>query len=95
MQPLWKVRSGAFAGYRGEDRLYNAQGANVGYFKDDVAYSTNGQYIGEIRRDDWIGKRTGIAHAVAGVRSPCTGITLCQHVGRVGLAVGGWADPDF
>jgi hypothetical protein len=46
MQPLWKVRSGDFAGWRSGDILYDANGSNVGYFNMDVAYSNNGRYIG-------------------------------------------------
>jgi hypothetical protein len=62
MQPLWKVRSGNFAGWRTRDILYDAHGINVGYFNEDIACSNSSRYIGEIYRDDWIGKRLGEAH---------------------------------
>ena len=33
MKPLWKIRSGRFAGWRTEDGLlYDDDGAHVGYF---------------------------------------------------------------
>lgn len=60
MQPLWKIRSGKFAGWRIDDALYDAKGKNVGYFDGDIAFSNDrGQYIGEIYNEDWIGRATG------------------------------------
>ncbi len=95
MQPLWKVRSGDFAGWRAGDILYDANGSNVGYFNMDVAYSNNGRYIGEIYRDDWIGKRLGVAHPAGGSRVGYVGLAVAGYANRVGMAVGGWEDPDF
>ena len=46
MQPLWKIRSGNFAGWRSGDILYDANGSDVGYFNGDIAYANNGRYIG-------------------------------------------------
>jgi hypothetical protein len=95
MNPLWKVSSGDFAGWRSGDNLYNANGDNVGYFRGGVAYSNNGQYIGEIYRDDWIGKRSGVLHGSGGSRVGTVGIAVAAYAGRVGMAIAGWDDPDF
>ena len=95
MQPLWKIRSGDFAGWRSSDILYNGEGKNVGFFEDDLAFSLNGKYIGEIHHDDWIGKKMGVAHALKGSRVGYVGIALAPYSNRAGLSVGGWEDPDF
>jgi len=95
MKPLWKVRSGNFAGWRSNDLLYDGGGNNVGYFKSDVAYSTKGYYIGEIYRDDWIGKKTSGGHSLGRPHAAHAGIAQAAHAGRAGLAIAGWEDPEF
>lgn len=95
MKLLWKVRSGEFAGWRKTDALYDAHGSNVGYFRGDVAYSLSGEYIGEIYRDDWIGKRSGVVHPTGGSRAGYAGIAIAPYADRAGLAVASWEDPDF
>ena len=95
MQPLWKIRSGNFAGYSSDDALYDANGNNVGYFRDDVAYSNDGHCLGEIYENDWIGKRTSIVYPIGSSRVGRVGIARAAQVGRIGLAIAGWVDPDF
>ena len=95
MKPLWKVRSGEFAGWRSDNMLYDAAGRNVGYFQGDIAYNLRGRYIGEIYRDDWIGKRKGIVRSIGGARARCAGIAIARYAARAGLAIAGWEDPDF
>ena len=95
MHGLWKVKSGSFAGWRNGDRLYDSAGRNVGYFSGDIAYSNSGQYIGEIYRDDWIGRRSGVVHASHGGRVGYVGVAAAPHAGRAGLAIAGWDDPAF
>jgi hypothetical protein len=96
MKPLWKVRSGNFAGWRSDNgALYDANGKNVGYFSGDIAYSNIGNYVGEIHRGDWIGKRTNVARSVGGARAAYAGIALAPYAVRAGLAIAGWEDPDF
>lgn len=56
MDPLWKINSGEFAGWRQGDDLYNAAGKHIGYFLGDVAYALNGKYIGEIIDGEWLGR---------------------------------------
>jgi len=95
MKPLWKIRSGKFAGWRVNDALYDDSGKNVGYFIDDIAYSTRGSYIGEIYGEDWIGKRTGIARGNHGSRGRYGNIGVGRYANRGGIALGGWKDPDY
>ena len=95
MQPLWKIRSGDFAGYKSGDILYDAAGKNVGYFRGKIAYSLNGRYIGEIYQSDWVGTRSGVSHPSGSSVVGYVGIAVSGKVGRVGLAAGGWEDPDF
>jgi hypothetical protein len=95
LEPLWKIRSGKFAGHRSGDLLYDADGKNVGYLNDAVAYSTNGHYIGEMYNDDYIGKRTAILHSVNSPRVRYANIASARYADRAGLAIAGWEDPDF
>ena len=95
MKPLWKIRSGEFAGWRSGDILYNSNGDNIGYFHRDIAYSLGGKYIGEIYRDDWIGKRTSITYPSGGSRAGYAGVAVARYGNRVGIAIAGWKDPDF
>jgi hypothetical protein len=96
MLPLWKIRSGNFAGYRVNDALYNEHGENVGYFINNLAYSVkDGKCIGEIYQNDWIGKNNGITYPLAGSRIPYTNISAVSCVNRVGLGFANWEDPDF
>jgi hypothetical protein len=92
---LWKVRSGAFAGWMDGDRLYDSSGCHVGYFKGNVAYTTPGSYVGEIYRDDWIGKREGALHGEESVTCSLASITHAPYPDRAGLDIVGWSDPDF
>ena len=46
MTPLWKMRSGKFAGFRLNDGLYDPQGKKIGYFDDHIAYALSGKGIG-------------------------------------------------
>jgi hypothetical protein len=95
MEPLWRIQSGKFAGWRSNDRLYNAKGKNVGFFDKEVAYSLNGRYIGEIYRDVWIGKKSAIIHSTHGAHAPYADIALAPYANRAGIAIAGWEDSEF
>jgi 4-fold beta-flower domain-containing protein len=95
MTPLWKIRSGTFAGYRSGDALYDADGKNVGYFIGDVAYALNGDCLGEIYDKDWIGNRSGVMHGCSGSRVGYAGIAAGRYANRGGIALAGWSDPKF
>ena len=94
MKPLWKIRSGEFAGWKINDALYNSDGENIGYFIDDLAYSLSGQCIAEIYLSDWIGTRN-VIYPIGSPRAGFAGIAAPAYSGRVGLSIGGWQDPDF
>lgn len=67
----------------------------MGYFSGDILYSNNGKYIGEIYRDDWTGKLSGVVHPTGGSRVGYAGIAVARHANRSGLDVAGWEDLDF
>ena len=58
MSPLWKYRSGRFAGWHSDDALYNSDGLHVGYLAGHIAYDLAGRAFGELIEADWIGRRT-------------------------------------
>ena len=96
MKPLWKIRSGNFAGWRSdEELLYNADGMNLGYFVGDIVYSSNGFYLGEIYKDDWIGRKVNADYPARDAHVPHASITDVPQAGRPGLTPEDWDDPDF
>ena len=99
MDPLWKLPSGEFAGWRSSNRLYNADGKNIGYFIDNTAYSLEGDYLGEIYLSElepfWIGKKSGAFRARGAPKSGTSGIPHSRHPDRSGRPAVGWEDPDF
>ena len=92
---LWKVYSGAFAGWKDDDQLYDSHGCHVGHFEDGVAYSLDGTYLGEIFRDDWIGRKPGVEHCAGSVACSLESIVTAPLPNRTGLRIAGWRDPDF
>lgn len=95
MKPLWKIKSGKFAGWRDGDILYNSDGVNVGFFVENEAYSSKGKYVGEIYENDYIGKKSTIAHSSYAAHAKYANISLAKYADRAGLVFGGWEDPDF
>ena len=95
MEPLWKISSGKFAGYRDGEALYDATGKSVGYFRGEIAYSPNGRYLGEMYDDDYIGKRSSGCTSIGPSRASRAGIARAARADRAGRAVAGWSDPNF
>ena len=95
MKPLWKLRSGKFAGWQKEAALYDATGKHVGYFVGEFAYTLNGQYLGELYSPGWIGKRTHGAPPPQGAKVGYAPIASRPQVDRIGRAVDRWDDPEF
>ncbi|UCG88592.1 MAG: hypothetical protein JSW71_08650 [Gemmatimonadota bacterium] len=94
MKPLWKVRSGEFAGWRtSDDELYNAAGKHIGYFVDDTAYTNNGHAIGEVHGEQWIGKRKTVIYPTDRQQAERSGKAAAPLPDRPGLPLAGWTDP--
>lgn len=95
MKPLWKLRSGEFAGWNQNNLLYNADGENVGYFVDTLAIGNDGQVVGEIYDDKFIGFRLGITYPLYGSQARYANIAVSRYANYAGHAVAGWEDPHF
>jgi hypothetical protein len=93
LTPLWKIRSGQFAGWHSNDTLYDAQGRHVGYLAGHFAYSLTGNLLGEIYQGEWIGRRTAAAALQGETRTPTEAIAHDRLPDRAGLALDGWIDP--
>ena len=105
MSPLWKYRSGRFAGWHSDDALYNADGLHVGYLAGHIAYDLAGRALGELIEADWIGRRSqanyspgesqprreGVAHARLADRP---GHDDPEH-GDADRDDSAWSDPEF
>jgi len=94
VQPLWKLNSGHFFGWRREDDLFDASGHHIGYFAADIAYSLTGEYIGEIRESDFIARPVNRIHAGAGGRSSRGQIRVVPRPDRHPRPSKAWEDPE-
>lgn len=95
MTPVWKIRSGKFAGWYSNDALYDAEGRYVGFLAGTTAYSLSGQYLGEIHDVDWIGRGPG-SHAPHPTNHPAgENVAHARLADRAGHAQPGWEDPDY
>ena len=96
MMPLWKLRSGRFAGWRTSDgELYNAAGKHVGYFVDQIAYTNNGHAVGELYGDQWIGRRKTVIYPTGRQQAELSGKAPAPLADRPGAPLGGWTDPEL
>ncbi len=68
MDPIWKVNSGEFFGWRQDDQFYDVQGHHRGYFVGNVAFSLSGDYIGEMVDDERMGRPVGRMRPSSGSR---------------------------
>ena len=57
MDPLWKLNSGRFAGWRVGEWFYDAKGVNRGFFRGDVLYALNGEYLADVQDGEWLARR--------------------------------------
>ena len=95
MTPLWKVRSGRFAGWYSNDALYDANGKNIGYMAGMVAYALSGDFLGEVTRAEWIGRPPGVEHRSPGPREHRENVAHARLADRQPLNLNDWEDPDF
>jgi hypothetical protein len=95
MTPLWKVRSGSFAGWYSNDALYDADGKNIGYMAGMVAYALSGTFLGEVTRAEWIGRPPGAPHRSPGPREHRENVAHARLADRPPLNLSGWEDPGF
>ena len=94
--PLWKLRSGQFAGWRTKDgQLYDDDGAHVGYFVNEIAYLNDGRAVGEVYGERWLGRckdvkyPPGTRHGLHQSRAPA------RLPDRKGMPLAGWVDPEL
>ncbi|HEY5313332.1 MAG TPA: hypothetical protein VIK18_12470 [Pirellulales bacterium] len=95
MTPLWKVRSGHFAGWYSNDALYDADGRNVGYMAGMTAYALSGTFLGEVTHAEWIGCPPGVQHHSPGPRKHRENVAHARLADRPPLNLTDWEDPGF
>lgn len=95
MKPLWKLRSGKFAGWNSNGQLYDADGNHIGYFDDRVAIDCNGRVVGEMYDDKFIGYRTNVMYSAHGAVAHSANIAVGRYADYPGYAIAGWDDPHF
>jgi hypothetical protein len=95
MTPIWKIKSGQFAGWYSNDALYDALGHYVGFLAGTVAYGPDGRYLGEIHQAEWLG-RSPLGHATHPSRHAVgENVAHARLEDRPGLGLTGWEDPDI
>ena len=96
MKPLWRLRSGRFAGWRTEDeQLYDTDGAHLGYFVNEIAYRNDGRAIGEIYGERYLGKRETVVYPTGTRQAARRAMDVAGMRDRDGMALAGWSDTDF
>lgn len=95
MKPLWRLRSGRFAGWNRNGQLFDSAGKHVGYFRGDLAIGRNGRVVGKMYNDKFIGYRLGIAYSIHSCGGSYAGIAAAPYAGYCGMAIAGWEDPHF
>lgn len=95
MTPIWKIKSGKFAGWYSNDALYDARGKHIGCLAGACAYSLSGQYLGEIHDAQWIGRPMGVHRNHASALVKAENVAHAALADREGLDLTDWVDPDF
>jgi hypothetical protein len=94
MKPLWKIRSGSFAGWRdAEDQLYAPDGTHVGYFVEGIAYVNEGRAIGELYGENKLGRRENVIYPTGTRQASREAKHVADAWDTTGLPVSGWVDP--
>jgi hypothetical protein len=95
MTPVWKIRSGKFAGWYSNDALYDERGRYIGFLAGTVAYAADGRYLGEIHDAEWIGRPPGKHSDHPGLHPSGDNLAHAPLANRSGLGLPDWNDPDF
>ena len=95
MTPLWKIRSGRFAGWHSDDALYNADGRHVGYLAGHLAYDLGGRCLGELVEADWIGRNSRAAYPAGDSQSRRESVAHARLPDRTGRDDPAWSDPEL
>jgi hypothetical protein len=95
MTPVWKIRSGKFAGWYSSDALYDEGGRYIGFLAGPIAYSTHGKYLGEIHDAAWIGRAPGVHANHAGPYPHGDNLAHAPLADRVAHNLPGWEDPEY
>lgn len=95
MTPIWKIKSGKFAGWYSNDALYDAQGRHIGCLAGTSAYSLGGEFLGEIHEAQWIGWPVGVHRNHPPPQIKAENVAHAPLADRTGLALADWNDPAF
>jgi hypothetical protein len=96
MIPLWRLRSGRFAGWKADDdQFYNAEGKHIGYLIGEIAYTNDGCAVGEVYGDQWIGRSKTVIYPTGRQQAELSSKAAARLADRAGLPLAGWADPDL
>ena len=94
--PLWKLRSGRFAGWRTKDgQLYDDDGAHVGYFVNEIAYLNDGRAVGEVYGERWLGRCKEVKSPPGTRHGPHQSRAPARLPDRKGMPLAGWMDPEL
>lgn len=95
MTPIWKIRSGRFAGWHSTDAVYDAAGLHVGYLAGHYAYALDGGVLGELFQGEWIGRRANADYSPGESHPRGESVAHERLPDRTGLEFDGWADPEM
>lgn len=93
MTPVWKIKSGQFAGWYSNDALYDAVGRYIGFLAGTVAYAPDGRYLGDIYQAEWIGRSPEARSSHPAPHAIGENVAHARLDDRPGLGLAGWEDP--
>jgi hypothetical protein len=94
-QPLWKIRTGKFAGWNIDNSVYDVTGKNIGPVANGRVFSVDGGCVGEIYDNRFVGKRLSATYPRNVRTMAYASIGIIHMEDTTGLAIEGWVDPDF
>lgn len=95
MEPIWKMISGEFFGWRQGDDLFDDEGTHVGYFKGDTAFSLKGEYVGEMVDEERMGAPVGRTPRTSGARGSRGNIRSVPRADISPRQSKAWEDPEI
>lgn len=95
MDPLWKLISGQFAGWRMGEWFYDAKGANKGFFRGEVLYALNGEYLADVHEGEWLGRQRNRKLPAVKGRSSRGSVRSVPRANRSGRPSKIYTDPEI
>lgn len=93
--PLWRIKSGTWAGWDIDGSIYNTNGKSIGHVTGTLIFDLNGKCIAELYDDKYVGLQEEKAYPTMANCAPWASIVLTKCTDIKGVNTPGWSDPLF